>query len=254
MLSDLSKETEIKCLQKNYENFPPDVLQAMCEGQSHERLPRRGWLTQSYLPIDQQSLFDEVVDILNRNNIPFGTSEQQQHIAQLGKAKELRILEKPNYQIYLITIKLDASFGGYSLQQLETPEEYSAQVKDLLPQWKSKVIGKLKKFWFDIVDTIDGKECIIEQDILPELNHLIVNELEIEQENQTSEVNELLRLKKENLLPPYFEKDVTHLPEMKSRALAFSTFKTLPLEIQSWLSSRSSKDLSLTKRILQAHR
>ncbi len=246
-------ETEIKCIQESFEHFPQDVLQAMCEGQAHPRIPRRDWVEQYYLPVDQQDLLDEVVDTLNRQNISFGNGEEQAALAKVGAAQELRLLQKRKLGLYQITIKGEGTWGGYSCQQLETPEIASSAVRPLIENYRSRATGKVIKLWHDIVETIDGFDRIVEQDILTSHQNLIINETEVPLANPAEAVQLILQWKAEGKFPRYFGIDVTGRPELKNRRMAFTTMEQLPVFVQDIMHNRSAQDRKILETIIEAN-
>lgn len=248
-------ESEVKCLQLSWEDFPPDVLQAMIDKKEHPKIYRHGRVDQIYLDTARQEVFDRVIAALNKRNLAFGSNADQEKLGNPKSARELRIMLKPDRGVAQITIKGHPTFKGISCPQLETAPDDTHEVEEIIRSEHliddpKLVRGRIEKVWHDIQTDIDGKIQIVEHDILTSHDDLLVVETEVELAKEEDAVAEIERMITKKKLPPWFQKEVTSRPDLKNANIAV---RGIPQDIQVLLKKIDPRQRALTRAIAKAY-
>lgn len=248
-----SFEAEIKALQFDLNLLPPDVLLAMRQAKPHADIGERGVVYQNYFAVDDRAVLDNVVDALNKANVPFGSDAEQAALANIQNAREFRYLVKPRQNVYQLTIKGDARHEGISRPQLETPESHSDKVMAVVFDLGllTQVRWQVRKLWHDIYADIGGKRRKVEHDIYASHDGLMVVETEVEAADEAGSVAELRQLVDSGALPPYFQHDVTHRPDLKAARIAAHG---LPEDIMAMQSRVAENSRAMIREMLKSHK
>ena len=218
-------EPEAKALQWTWEDFPPDILQAMLDKSEHPQIYRHGRVDQIYLDTQKQEIFDRVLEALYRKGFRF--DEDQLALANPQLARELRLLSKPDLRKKQLTIKGHPTSGGISCPQLETPDDKDSTrlVQEIIDEedlMNPKIIrGTVGKVWHDIRAKVGDEERVVEHDILTSHSDLMVVETEVNVVDERDAVAEIEKMIAEKRLPPWFQTDVTSRRDIKNSAASY---------------------------------
>jgi adenylate kinase len=239
-------ETEKKFLVPRLSALPESVLNPLQTGANDPLILRRGYVLQEYLPLPR---LEEVIQLLNEAQIPFGTPDQQAEFLQgRTQAKEVRLMSKSIRvrqadntesveELFQITIK---GPGGLSVKQLETPERLSPEqyerIRNLVSHWSPSAEERVRKAYFEpvVLDPNgkprlrpDGTPYTAEIDVYlagtrAEPSPLFINgEIEFHGADQQASVAQASGFGLDaSTFPTYFGADLTEEAGVKARHIA----------------------------------